>query len=733
MAGKVFINYRRDDTKGEAIALHAMLTAHLPGVDLSMDVDGGIPAGESFIRVLEERVAGSDVFLVLIGEKWVTTLDEDGNRRLDNLKDFVRLEIEAALKRDIPIIPILVEQASMPRENQLPDTIRLLAVKQALHFSHKSFKPDAATIAKVIREKLGGGKSHGGVPRWLVAASVAVAMALGATGGPRVMQLAGVDLLLPGGSNVLNEELKRQFGTADEDRRKAVEGRGEALAALQSARDEQKGLNARIQQLAAEKSSAEDVRDRLQSEAARMGAEVDRLRLELDRARGTITMSTNDRSKEIAQLQSQLADTQKNLKLAEAAAKDANAKLADLGRAKDVVDKAKAALEADVAGLRRQLSTSEAAKQQAETQRNDANAKLAEANRGKEAAENAKRGADGELARLRPLVDKGKTDAADLKTSREQIAALRDQIQASESARSLLSQNTKSLRDDLDKASAATTGATKELAETKAKLGLAENQAKAARERLVAIISGTMAEHKGLRRRFDELEGTFVAIDADARKRLGLSEAVSGLLMIEGSGPYGLDRLEIVTEYNGRAVASLHDLEQAIASGKRSGAGMSGKKLDILAQSSGPTSWQPFLGGIPTRSRVQQSTLSQPEPPAKSPPPVKVMLSNGRSFEAQEACASVSPEQQDGFLVYPGCYVDTPIDKAIKTVPKLANLAACVAACRSEPRCVALELAQLSKECKLYSEYTAVRGDGSDYFSGAAIKGSIALPRGGRK
>ncbi|HWE18625.1 MAG TPA: hypothetical protein VG758_15795 [Hyphomicrobiaceae bacterium] len=84
MAGKVFLNYRREDSKREALALRERLANMLPRTELFMDVDGGIGAGENFVRVLDQRVAATHVFICLIGPRWSSLADAAGKRRLDS-------------------------------------------------------------------------------------------------------------------------------------------------------------------------------------------------------------------------------------------------------------------------------------------------------------------------------------------------------------------------------------------------------------------------------------------------------------------------------------------------------------------------------------------------------------------------------------------------------------------------------------------------------------------------
>ena len=71
-----------------------------------------------------------DILLVIIGDNWLC-VDDNGQSRLENPADFVRIEIEAALNRDIPVIPVPVGNANIPRENQLPAVIKDLSYRNA--------------------------------------------------------------------------------------------------------------------------------------------------------------------------------------------------------------------------------------------------------------------------------------------------------------------------------------------------------------------------------------------------------------------------------------------------------------------------------------------------------------------------------------------------------------------------------------------------------------------------
>jgi tetratricopeptide (TPR) repeat protein len=154
MAGKVFINYRRDDSIGMAGRLQDRLAQTFGRKKIFMDVDH-IPVGADFAKHINSQVAGCDAILVVIGPNWLNAKDESGGRRLDNPDDFVALEIAAALTRDITVIPVLVDGARMPKASELPESIQLLARRQAVEVRHGSFGRDAEALIERMRAALG--------------------------------------------------------------------------------------------------------------------------------------------------------------------------------------------------------------------------------------------------------------------------------------------------------------------------------------------------------------------------------------------------------------------------------------------------------------------------------------------------------------------------------------------------------------------------------------------------
>jgi len=151
---KVFISYRREDSKWPARQIYESFKRHLPPEQVFIDIDS-IPPGADFVEILEHQVEASEMVLALIGPGWLRNADpKTGRRRLDNPKDFVRIEICAALSRAIPVVPVLLEGAPMPEEDQLPEDMRMLVRRQAEFVEYRTFDADVDRLIK----RLGLGK-----------------------------------------------------------------------------------------------------------------------------------------------------------------------------------------------------------------------------------------------------------------------------------------------------------------------------------------------------------------------------------------------------------------------------------------------------------------------------------------------------------------------------------------------------------------------------------------------
>jgi hypothetical protein len=95
------------------------------------------------------------VLLAVIGSNWLNVRDEQGNPRLDNPNDFVRLEMATALHRDIPVIPILLDGAKIPKTDQLPEDLKELALRNALDVRHASFHSDMNRLIQGLKSPSG--------------------------------------------------------------------------------------------------------------------------------------------------------------------------------------------------------------------------------------------------------------------------------------------------------------------------------------------------------------------------------------------------------------------------------------------------------------------------------------------------------------------------------------------------------------------------------------------------
>jgi hypothetical protein len=151
MTGGVFVSYRREDSGGFAGRIYDRLTSRLGRESVFFDVDT-IPPGHDFVDVLSERVGKCDALLAVIGKHWVSSADSENRRRLDDPQDFVRIEIEAALNRGVPVIPVLVDGAAMPHPEDLPDSLKKLVRRQAVEISHARFDSDAERLTQALSQ-----------------------------------------------------------------------------------------------------------------------------------------------------------------------------------------------------------------------------------------------------------------------------------------------------------------------------------------------------------------------------------------------------------------------------------------------------------------------------------------------------------------------------------------------------------------------------------------------------
>lgn len=154
---KIFISYRREDSSAATGRLADLLKRKFGSRRVFMDIDS-IDPGIDFVKSIEEAVESCLVFLPVIGSRWLTAADDKGRRRLDDDHDLVRAEIAVALKHspEITVIPVLIEGASMPRAEDLPDDIQLLARQNAVVLSNHGWRRDAQALVEHVEHLMPG-------------------------------------------------------------------------------------------------------------------------------------------------------------------------------------------------------------------------------------------------------------------------------------------------------------------------------------------------------------------------------------------------------------------------------------------------------------------------------------------------------------------------------------------------------------------------------------------------
>ncbi|HEX9939505.1 MAG TPA: toll/interleukin-1 receptor domain-containing protein [Longimicrobium sp.] len=148
MAG-VFISYRKSDSAGFTGRLFDHLSRHFGPEQVFMDVDD-IARGADYPQVIEGAVGQASAMVVVIGRQWLACTDARGNRRLDDPADWVRNEVAAGLRREILVLPVLVDGAAMPAAGELPPDIARLAFKQAGEISNSRWEYDLGEVTRSL-------------------------------------------------------------------------------------------------------------------------------------------------------------------------------------------------------------------------------------------------------------------------------------------------------------------------------------------------------------------------------------------------------------------------------------------------------------------------------------------------------------------------------------------------------------------------------------------------------
>jgi hypothetical protein len=134
----VFISYRREDSREITGRICDRLYNEFGKQAIFRDVDS-IPAGVDFREHISQSIDQCTMLLAIIGDKWLDARNKKGARRLDQPNDHLRVEIETALNKGVPIIPVLVKKGIMPDEDELPDDLKPLAYRNAIPIPEEPF------------------------------------------------------------------------------------------------------------------------------------------------------------------------------------------------------------------------------------------------------------------------------------------------------------------------------------------------------------------------------------------------------------------------------------------------------------------------------------------------------------------------------------------------------------------------------------------------------------------
>ncbi|MES9968416.1 MAG: TIR domain-containing protein [Candidatus Thiodiazotropha sp.] len=134
----VFISYRREDSREITGRICDRLNSEFGKQAIFRDVDS-IPAGVDFRKHINKTIDQCSMLVAIIGDKWSAAKNKKGERRLDLHNDHLRVEIETALKKEIPVIPVLVKNGIMPDEEELPEGLKSLAYRNAIPIPEEPF------------------------------------------------------------------------------------------------------------------------------------------------------------------------------------------------------------------------------------------------------------------------------------------------------------------------------------------------------------------------------------------------------------------------------------------------------------------------------------------------------------------------------------------------------------------------------------------------------------------
>jgi hypothetical protein len=147
---KIFISYRHAETTFSISRIYDYLQTHLKNAQVFRDI-ASIPPGADFPSLITRHLQECDLVLIVISAQWTGIDPVTGKRRIDDPTDTVRLEVEAALNRNIPVIPLLIQDTEIPGSGTLPPSLARLTNLQAVQIHDDPyFDVDMSRLVKGI-------------------------------------------------------------------------------------------------------------------------------------------------------------------------------------------------------------------------------------------------------------------------------------------------------------------------------------------------------------------------------------------------------------------------------------------------------------------------------------------------------------------------------------------------------------------------------------------------------
>jgi hypothetical protein len=160
---RVFISYRREDSREITGRICDRLNNEFGKQAIFRDVDS-IPAGVDFREHISKSIDQCSLLVAIIGDKWLDARNKKGERRLDVVNDHLRVEIETALNKEIPVIPVLVKNGTMPDEDELPESLKPLAYRNAIPIPEEPFFHNGVDLLIKEMSKTLSASDHGNQP-----------------------------------------------------------------------------------------------------------------------------------------------------------------------------------------------------------------------------------------------------------------------------------------------------------------------------------------------------------------------------------------------------------------------------------------------------------------------------------------------------------------------------------------------------------------------------------------